>query len=200
MSKNEPESGSTSGEPQQRPGGNHGQLTVRQNQFCLEYVKDLNATQAAVRAGYSAKTAAQAAARLLKLVKIQEALAGFQRDLAASLMISPRRVLAEYARIAFSNMADYVDIDNSGAPHIDLSHLTRDQAAALSETTVESYMEGSGDNAQMVKRVRIKFHSKTQALEALSRNLGLFAEDNSQGVKSLVEIMAIVMGEKHDAK
>jgi hypothetical protein len=99
-----------------------------------------------------------------------------------------------------SNMADYVDIDNSGAPHIDLSHLTRDQAAALSETTVESYMEGSGDNAQMVKRVRIKFHSKTQALEALSRNLGLFAEDNSQGVKSLVEIMAIVMGEKHDAK
>lgn len=56
-------------------------LTAKQKRFCDEYLKDLNATQAAIRAGYSEKTAEQAASRLLRIVKVQEYLQQFQNKI-----------------------------------------------------------------------------------------------------------------------
>lgn len=50
-------------------------LTDKQKRFCEEYLIDLNATQAAIRAGYSPKTAEQTASRLLRNVKVQEYIA-----------------------------------------------------------------------------------------------------------------------------
>ena len=58
-------------------------LTAKQQRFCDEYLIDLNATQAAIRAGYSKKTAAQTAARLLTNVKIQEYIAEKEKELIA---------------------------------------------------------------------------------------------------------------------
>ncbi|WP_334181041.1 terminase small subunit [Pseudomonas nitroreducens] len=55
-------------------------LTLKQSRFVDEYLKDLNATQAAIRAGYSAKTAAQQASRLLTDVKVQQYLAKRTKD------------------------------------------------------------------------------------------------------------------------
>jgi len=49
---------------------NTSDLTDRQKFFCMEYLKDLNGTQAAIRAGYSAKTAMEQASRLLSNVKV----------------------------------------------------------------------------------------------------------------------------------
>ena len=47
-------------------------LNEKQKQFCEEYIIDLNGTQAAIRAGYSAKTANEQAAQLLAKLSIQE--------------------------------------------------------------------------------------------------------------------------------
>jgi phage terminase small subunit len=155
-------------------------LTPKQRKFCSEYVVDLNATQAAIRAGYSAKTARSQASDLLTKPDIQEGIREAQKALASTLSITPEKVLKEWGNIAFANMQDFTRVTPEGDPYVDLSECTREQMAALSETQVEDFTEGRGDDARNVRRVKIKFHSKTQALDALSRHLGLFEADNSQ--------------------
>jgi hypothetical protein len=123
---------------------------------------------------------------------IQDALADFRRELAADLKITPERVLAEWAIIAFANMGDYVTINEDGDPVIDLSKCTREQLAALAETEVQDFVDARATSAdgdgkrkrgRDVRRVKIKLHSKTVSLDALSKHLGLFKEDNEQKVQ-----------------
>ena len=85
-------------------------LTDKQKRFCEEYLIDLNATQAAIRAGYSPKTAEQTASRLLRNVKVQEYIAKRQKELSRSTEITQERVIKELALIAFSNNADYAHV------------------------------------------------------------------------------------------
>ena len=85
-------------------------LTDKQKRFCEEYLIDLNATQAAIRAGYSPKTAEQTASRLLRNVKVQEYIAKRQKELSRSTHITQERVIKELALIAFSNNADYARV------------------------------------------------------------------------------------------
>jgi len=63
-----------------------------------------------------------------------------------------------------------------GDPYLDFSALTRDQAAALQEVTVEDYVDGRGENAREVKRVRFKLADKRAALVDLGRHLGMFKD------------------------
>jgi hypothetical protein len=67
------------------------------------------------------------------------------------------------------NMQDYIRIGRDGSPVLDFENLTRDQAAALQEVTVETYMEGRGENAREVKKVRFKLADKRAALVDLGR-------------------------------
>ena len=78
-------------------------LTSKQQVFVEEYLIDLNATQAAFRAGYSEKTASQGAAQLLVNIKVQDAIATAQAARAFRTGITAERVLQEYAMIAFAN-------------------------------------------------------------------------------------------------
>ena len=71
-------------------------------------------------------------------------------------------------------MADYMKVGPGGDPYLDFSALTRDQTAALHEVTVEDYVDGRGDDARDVKRVRFKLYDKRAALVDLGRHLGLF--------------------------
>jgi hypothetical protein len=73
-------------------------------------------------------------------------------------------------------MQDYVRLDKYGDPRVDYARLTRDQAAAISEITIDEYKEGRGPHAVPVKRIRIKLADKRAALEALGRHLGLFVD------------------------
>jgi phage terminase small subunit len=78
--------------------------------------------------------------------------------------ISRERINAEMALISFSNMLDYLRVGSEGDAYVDLSTLTREQAAAISEITVERYTEGRGANARDVRRVRFKLYDKQTAL------------------------------------
>ena len=60
--------------------------------------------------------------------------------------------------------------------HVDLSKVTRDQAAAIHEITVDEYMEGKGEDARRVKRTRFKLCDKDRSLELLGKHLKLFTE------------------------
>jgi phage terminase small subunit len=93
---------------------------------------------------------------------------------AEQLVISKKRVLEELAKIAFANMADFMTVGASGEPVLNWRNLTHDQAAALQEVTVDEYIEGRGDNARQVRRVKFKLAPKQPALEKIGIELGMF--------------------------
>lgn len=83
-------------------------------------------------------------------------------------------VVAELAKIGFANAKHYLRITADGDPAVDLSHLDDDQFAALSEVTVEDFVEMRGDDARDVRKVRFKLHNKQAALVSILDHLGGF--------------------------
>lgn len=156
----------------------------KQAVFVKEYLVDLNATQAAIRAGYSAKTAKQIGSKLLTNVDLQAAVSEGQKKLADAVGVTAERVVAEYAKLGFANMADY--ITGEGAERsIDLSALSRDQAAAIQEMTVETVTDGHGEDAERIKRTKFKLADKKGALDSLARHLGMFTDKSELTVKGV---------------
>ena len=88
--------------------------------------------------------------------------------------ITKARVITELAKIGFANMQDYMKVGPSGDPVLDFSAITRDQAAALVEVTVEDFRDGRGDDARDVRRVKFKLADKKGALVDIGRELGMF--------------------------
>src|SRR5437870_2333711 len=93
---------------------------------------------------------------------------------AEQLVISKKRVLEELAKIAFANMADFMTVGASGELVLNWRNLTRNQAAALQEVTVDEYIEGRGDKARPASRVKFKLAPKQPALEKIGVELGMF--------------------------
>lgn len=153
-----------------------GKLPPRQRVFVDEYLLDLNATQAAIRAGYSPKTAYSQGQRLLKNAEVQAAITAAQAERSERTGVTADRVVEELAKVGFSNLLDFFSITPGGEPYVDLSAVTRDQAAVLAELQVDDYVEGRGDDAREVRRVKIKLHDKLKALEQLARHLGMFTD------------------------
>jgi phage terminase small subunit len=143
-------------------------LTAKRERFCLEYLRDLNATQAATRAGYSLKTAKAQGARLLTNVDVAARIAELQDDRAARLQVTADKVLRELARIGFSDIGDYVEVSRFGLMMKDPATLTPDQRAAIAEIS-ETVTDKSRNR-------RFKLHDKVAALLKLGQHLGLFTE------------------------
>ena len=151
-------------------------LTDKQARFVEEYLVDLNATQAAIRAGYSIDTARQIASENLSKPNIADAIAEAQAARSARTQITVDAVVAELGKLAFANMADFMRAGIDGDPYLDFSQLTRDQAAALVEVTVDDFKDGRGEDAREVRRVRFKLADKRAALVDLGRHLGMFVD------------------------
>ena len=155
-------------------------LPPKQQRFVLEYLIDLNATQAALRAGYAKTTAEKQASRLLGIVGVQEAISQRQADLATKLEITTERVAKEYAILAF---LDYRIFFDGLGQLIPINELSGDAAAALA--SIETVMIGSGDDVDFVKKIRT--YDKLKALGDLAKHLGFFREDNDQhGVHTVI--------------
>lgn len=162
----------------------------RHEKFAQELAKGKSAAEAQVAAGYKANTGN--ATTLKKHKSVQMRLAEIlNRNLtieakaidkaAERLSITKERVLAELAKIGFANMADYMKASSEGDPYLDFRDLTRDQAAALSEVTVEDFTEGRGEDKRAVRRVKFKLHDKKGALVDIGRELGMFVTRTEVG-------------------
>src|SRR4030095_16059987 len=92
----------------------HPKLTPKQAKFVQEYLIDLNATQAAIRAGYSPKRADEQGYENLRKPEIQTTLAAERQSLAANPQITPERVLQEYSRLAFADLRRVASWDTEG--------------------------------------------------------------------------------------
>lgn len=166
------------------------QLTPRQAAFVREYLIDLNATQAAIRAGYSEKTANRTASENLSKPDIAAAIQAAQKARAQRTEITADRVVQELAKLAFANLMDYFSVAD-GTPRIDLRNITPDQAAALTEITVDELILNSDDDAGIVRKVKIKMADKRASLELLGRHFGIFSEkrDDQDGANALRDFL-----------
>jgi phage terminase small subunit len=117
-------------------------LTPRQRRFVAEYLISLNASQAAVRAGYSAKTARAAGSRLLTFVDVQAAIEKRQAVPLEQANLSAMRVLEEYRRVAFSDVGDYFDDVGRLKP---LHDMPTDARAALASVKTTKHHRTAGD-------------------------------------------------------
>nr|DAP92551.1 MAG TPA: Terminase small subunit [Caudoviricetes sp.] len=163
-------------------------LTAKQQRFCDEYLIDLNATQAAIRAGYSKKTANEQGARLLVNVSIQKKIFELQKEREKRTEITQDSVLHELALIAFAKASDYarvvekdamVEVDGNMVPVLD------EDGNQVKYRTVEPILtdeltEDQKKAIAVIKKGRdgfeIKPYSKIQALELLGKHLGMFTE------------------------
>lgn len=157
-------------------------LTRKQQRFVEEYLIDLNASQAAKRAGYSEKTSHTIGHENLNKPEIAAAIKDAMGARSARTQVTADRVIEELARVAFSQLSDFVEWGESGVKFKSSKELTQEQIACVAEVS-----ETLGHN---FKR-RIKLHCKLSALEKLGRHLGLF--DKSQSGESDLPIEKVVI-------
>ena len=141
-------------------------LTPKQRLFALEWSKDCNATQAAIRAGYSTKGAKVQGARLLTNANVLELAQGHFATRFERAELNANRVLNEVMSVAIFDIGRYLDIDKDGNARLDFERLrTSGDLRAIAEWNQDEVREGSGD--RWVRKTRVKFHNKNEALGKL---------------------------------
>lgn len=141
-------------------------LTEKQQRFVEEYLIDLNATQAAIRAGYSVKTADQQGSRLLANVKVQQAIAEQMAERSKRTGVNQDRIVMELAKIAFINAVDVIDSDSATIK----TGATADDTAAIQSVKVKIIPTKDGEGVER----EIRLNDKLKALELLGKHLGMW--------------------------
>lgn len=165
-------------------------LNERQKRFVQAYLQTLNATQAAITAGYSANTAHSVGPRMLDNAGVKRAIQEGIGKVAAKADITTERILNELARIAFGSMRDIAEWNASGVSFKDSASLTDDAAATISEVT-ETTNEHGGS-------LKIKQHDKLKALELLGKYQKLFSDGGNVNVNVGFKIVVEDYANKDD--
>lgn len=159
--------------------------TAEEVTFVSAYLRHGNGTRAYLEAvpgfgkdkPHNRLEAGTRAQRLLRKPAIKGYIEYVRAQMAASMVMSADEVLAELSHIGRANMSDFVVISQDGDAVADLSNVTREQAAAISEITIETYVEKGGPNdGRTVRSVKFKLAPKTPALELLGKKHKLFTD------------------------
>lgn len=162
------------------------ELTEQQIRFCEEYPIDLNGKQAAIRAGYSEKTAEQQASRLLSKVKVQQYIKKLIDKRSKETGITANKVLEEMGRLAFSRIdkvieeaKEYNETLEKDVPVLRIKSLDEipDEAMA-SIGEISKNRDGS---------FKVKMYNKEGPLDKLAKHLGLYEADNEQKKESVLD-------------
>lgn len=143
-------------------------MTKKQKRFVEEYLIDLNATQAAIRAGYSPNTAKSIASELLDRPDVSDAVNKAIADRSKRTGINQDRVVQELAKIAFVNIRDVVDTEDATV----LDTATNEDTACIESVRVKVFPTKDGEGIER----EIKLSSKMKALELLGKHLGMFSD------------------------
>ena len=157
-----------------------------QDRFVDEWLIDFNGTQAAIRAGYSERSARSIAGRLLTKDNIQREISRRQKDLQRRTEVTQERVVKELARVAFADATDYVQVETRTVEKNDGTELSY-QTVTLTETAELSADQRAAIAGikQGANGVEVKLHDKIKALELLGRHIGMF--NDKLEVKATVE-------------
>lgn len=148
-------------------------LTPKQQMFVAEYLKDLNATQAVIRAGYSKRTAEVQGPRLLGNVRVAAAVQKAMDARSNRIEIKADAVLQEIAKLAFSDPGELFDARGRLRPIKDLpDHVRR----SISSVEVVTSRAPGGEPEDVEHTAKIRFWDKRGSLELLGKHLKLFTD------------------------
>ena len=142
-------------------------LTAKQKHFVQEYLKDLNATQAAIRAGYSENSAMEQGYQLLQKTSVQSSIQKAFDKRSERTQITVDKVLRELALVGFANAADYFSWGKTITIQ-ESCDLTREQCAVVAEVSETETKDGG--------TIRVKLYDKLKALEMIGRHLVMFKD------------------------
>lgn len=162
-----------------------GKLTDKQKMFCKEYLVDLNATQAAIRAGYSEKTATATGCENLRKPNIQGYIQELKKERADKLEITQLAVLKELHNWAFSDITETISLTPCEVQ--DLPIEVRRLITKYKKTT-----RSIGDE-MMEEVIELHFVSKEKAMEMIARHIGFYEKDNGQKPTVLQQITGMVI-------
>lgn len=166
-------------------------LTSKQLRFIQEFTIDHNATQAAIRAGYSPKTAGAIGAENLRKPQIDAEIKRLESETVQKLEITRDRIVQELAEIAFAKATDYVSVETEPAPQMIIHPLTGEpvtipgvycQTVRITDTDQlpENKKTAIASIKQGVNGIELKTHDKVRALEMLGKMLGVFDSREAQ--------------------
>lgn len=141
-------------------------LTDKQARFVEEYIIDLNATQAAIRAGYSEKGAEVQGHLLLRNPKVAEAIQAAKAERSKRTEITADAVVKELARIGFSDIADFLSFGKGGIKLKESSEVDTKCLAEVKQTAT-----------QFGPTISFKLHDKLGALDKLAKHLDVYAPE-----------------------
>lgn len=151
----------------------------------------MNATKAAINAGYSKKTAYSSGGRLLKNVEIKNRIAELKNNLAETAQISALRIAKEHEKIAFSSISY---LHNTWIERMDFEKLTEEQKACIKSISTKIVKRNDGIKDELdivdVEYVKIELYDKQKSLDALNNMLGYNAPtkiENSFKAKPLTK-------------
>ncbi len=172
-------------------------LTDQQKRFVSEYLVDLNAWRAAVRAGYSPRSARGHAYQLIRRPHIAAAISAAQAELARKVGITVDRIITELARIGFSDIREVIQWRSSPAGPEESGEGGDSHDRATSVVELRNADDLAPDVAAAIAEIsqgptgglRVKLHDKRAALVDLGRHLGMFAERREPAASLTVEIV-----------
>ena len=143
-------------------------LTKRQKLFVEEYLIDLNATQAAIRAGYSTKTAKEIGCENLTKPNIKTSIDKALAERSRRTGVNADRVIQELAKLAFVNPTDVMNMDEATVR----GDANRDDTAAISSVKVKTIPTEDGN----ITEREVRTYDKIKALELLGKHIGMFTD------------------------
>ncbi len=149
-------------------------------------------SQDAAYAGAGYKPNASHASRLARNGKVKARVAELVEKGAEKAEIDVAKVLAELAKIGFCNMLDYVGFTTEGDPFVTFANMSRDQAAAVKEITIEEFKDGRGDDARDVRKVSFKLADKRAALVDIGTHLKMFTQKVEHTGKDGADLIPVI--------
>lgn len=153
-------------------------LTPKQQLFVEHYLLDRNATQAAIKAGYSKNGAGVNGCKLLNNHNVKAAIDYKSETVVQKIGINRDMVLAELAKIAFGNIGNYLRFNASGVEMFDSDSMKIDALACIQEVS-ETVTTAGGTT-------KFKMYDKVKALQLLGNHLGMFNEQPAQIINNIV--------------
>lgn len=157
------------------------QLTDKQLFFCQEYVKDFNATQAAIRAGYSEKTAYSIGGENLRKPEIQEYISQLQKEIQERNKITIDECVSIFANIARFDIADLYNEDGGLKSIHEIPPKARTAIMGIESEQLFEYVEGEKLPAGVLKKIRTI--SKEGVIDKLLKHLGGYEKDTQKQPK-----------------
>jgi phage terminase small subunit len=169
------------------------ELNERQRLFCLYYVKSFNATQSAIKAGYSPDSAHVTGCRLLKNEKVAAEIRRIKKEMVNEVFIEAMDVLQVYVKIAFADITDYVTFGKKEVQAVGKSGplFDEDDNPIMKEVSFVDVKDSGLVDGTIVTEAKlgkegiaIKLADKMKALEKLSLYFDLFPDQFKQKIEN----------------